>query len=29
MGFGVDKDGSFSTDEVFPGRYELELAGAA
>jgi hypothetical protein len=25
MGFGVDKDGSFSTDEVFPGRYELEL----
>ena len=25
IGFGVDEDGSFSTDEVFPGRYEAEL----
>jgi hypothetical protein len=25
LGFGVREDGSFSTDEVFPGRYEAEL----
>ena len=25
IGFGVDEDGSFDSDEVFPGRYEAEL----
>ena len=25
VGFGVDKDGSFSTDDVQPGQYEAEL----